>query len=148
MNWFDPIEQRIVNWRRWRQTLSSVNSADSLLDVQNFWYSAPLRKVSKLNDQIETWPDPWRLLDNMSYCERMKALGMFYTTALVPHLLLLKPELHLMYDSVGDRFTVVSLDSGRYVLNFNPNSVVNTQSINTEYQILARYYPTDFKSLL
>lgn len=146
MFWFEPIEQKIVQWRRWRQQLAQ-EIPSCLQQIQDFWYSAPTRKISKLTDSPESWPDPWKLFDNMSYCERMKALGMFYTVCLTPRCVLLKPELHLMYDSVGDRFTVVTLDSGNYVLNFNPQTLVNTQSISTEYQILARYYSTDFKSL-
>lgn len=147
MFWFDPIEQKIVQWRRWRQTLPT-DVPECLDQVQKFWYTSPLRKVSKLTDSPDTWPDPWQLFDNMSYCERMRALGMFYSVCLIPNCLLLKPELHLMYDSVGDRFTIVTLNSGKYVLNFNPQTVVNTESISTEYQLLSRYYPTDFKSLL
>lgn len=147
MFWFEPIEQKIISWRRWRQTLPT-NMPECLQQIQDFWYTTPLRKISKLSDSLESWPDPWQLFENMSYCERSRALGMFYTVSLTPQCVLLKPELHLMYDSVGDRFTIVSLDSGSYILNFNPQTVVNTQSINAEYQILARYYPTDFKSLL
>jgi len=146
MFWFEPIEQKIIHWRRWRKNLPA--DVELCLDqVQQFWYSAPTRKLSKLTDSLESWPDPWQLFDNMSYCERTKALGMFYTVCLLPHCVQLKPELHLMYDSVGDRFTIVSLDLGRYILNFNPQTVVNTQSISAEYQLLTRYYPSDFKSL-
>ena len=146
MFWFKPIEQKIIHWRRWRQNLP-MDTLACLQQIQEFWYSAPTRKMSKLGDSVESWPDPWQIFDNMSYCERTKALGMFYTVSLIPHCVILKPELHLMYDSVGDRLTLVTLSSGSYVLNFNPHTVVNTQSMSAEYQLLARYYPTDFKSL-
>jgi hypothetical protein len=146
MFWYEPIEQKIVQWRRWRQTLP-VEIDPCLAQIQQFWHTTPTRTVSKLSDAMETWPDPWQLFNNLSYCERSRALGMFYTVCLTPQCAQLKPELHLMYDSVGERFTIVSLDSGRYILNFNSQTVVNTQSISAEYQLLTRYYPTDFKSL-
>jgi hypothetical protein len=147
MNWYQPIEQRILCWRRWRQSLDTDNIEICAQHIQDFWYSSPWRKNSKLSDQPETWPDPWQLFNTMSYCERMRALGMFYTVSLIPQLRLLNPELHLLYDSVGERFTTVSLDSGRCVLNFSTLTVINNQSIGAEYQLLSRYYPTDFKSL-
>ena len=145
MFWYQPIEQRIIHWRNWRKNLPA-DIPSSLQIIQEFWNSAPSRTNSRLSDSAESWPDPWRLFDNLSYCERLKALGMFYTVCLTSQFATLNPELQLMYDSVGDRFTLISLDSGNYILNFIPHTVVNTQSISSEYQLLARYRPTDFKS--
>lgn len=146
MNWYQPQDKLILDWRHWRTALPQ-DPADALLEIQNFWYSAPWRKNSRVSDDAVTWPSPWQLFNNISYCERLRALGMFYTICLTPPLRALNPMLILNYDSVGDRVTSVIVDGGRWILNVDPGKLVNTASISKEYQQLYKYLPQDFTTL-
>lgn len=148
MYWYAPIEQKILTWRKFRQTLQAEkNLAEALIQVQQWWLAAPTRKVSLLNADHSRWPSPWQLFDNLSYCDLSKALGMFYTCALCPEIKQYPIRLQIMYNLAGERVSIVDLDDGKYILNFNEQRLVNTDSISTEYQSSAVFTPQDFRTL-
>ena len=74
-------------------------------------------------DEIETWPNPWELLKDNSYCNYARALGMIYT------LLQLGVKnidfVDALYDNRED-VVLVLVDNAKYVLNWYPDSVLNT----------------------
>jgi len=144
MNWYQDVELRITEWRKFRNELQST---EDLIDVQKLWYSAPYKKVSPLLDENDNWPTPWTIFNNMSYCDLAKALGMFYTIALAPKLSKLPLQLNLMHTFEGERICVVSVDNGKFVLNFNKEKIINTSMISDEYQLTTKYVKTDFKLL-
>ena len=146
MHWYQPLDQRILEWRHWRRSLPT-DLAPCLLEIQNWWRTSPWRKVSQLSDDISQWPTPWTLFDNMSYCDGKRALGMFYTMCLIPQLRALKPEIWIMYTAQGERAVIAVLDQGKYVLNFASDKIVNIQNLGDEFQQVLKYYPEDFKTL-
>lgn len=146
MNWYQPLDKRILDWRHWRLALPT-DLEPCLLEIQQWWRSNPCRKVTKLEDDISQWPTPWTIFDNFSYCDGLRSLGMFYTMCLVPHLRALNPEIWIMYTSVGERVIIAVLDQGKYVLNFAEDKIVNIQSVNNEFQQVLKYLPEDFKTL-
>jgi hypothetical protein len=118
-----------------------------LLTVQQWWLNAPTRRVSLLNDDHTRWPSPWQIFDNLSYCDLTKALGMFYTCALCPDIRKHGVRLKLLYNIAGERVSIVDIDNGKYVLNFNDEQIVNTDSISIEYQLSTELIPENFKTL-
>jgi hypothetical protein len=144
-NWYTDPETKVIEWRRFRNSLQGV---DDLIDVQKFWYSAPYKKVSQLHDENDSWPTPWTLFNNMSYCDLSKALGMFYTISLAPKLSKLPLQLNLMHTFEGERICVVSVDNGKYILNFNKEKIINTNNIDDEWQLTSKFVKTDFPLLL
>lgn len=81
---------------------------------------------------IQDWPDPWNLLNDNNYCEYARALGMLYT------LMLLGVQdidfVEIMYDNRDS--VVVLVDNAKYVMNWCPESVLNTDL--TEFKITRR----------
>ena len=146
MHWYQPIEQRIIDWRKFRQSLTGDDIPSDLLAVQQFWYTSPWRKLSQLREDHNSWPTPWNLLESMSYCDLARALGMFYTIKLSPALGHLDANLVIL-DGVADRASIVEIDQGKYILNFNPDKLVNTSCISSEYCQRRVYTPNDFKTL-
>lgn len=146
MNWYQPLDQRIVDWRHWRQTLP-VEVPEALAEIHRFWYTAPFRKKSLFTDDHASWPSPWALFDTMSYCDIMRGLGMFYSICLHPVLGRLQPEFRIYYEATGDRIPVVLIPSTGQVLNFNPDQIVNLQDISAEYQCASKFVPSDFSFL-
>ena len=148
MHWYAPIEQKILTWRKFRQDLQTEPDLEqALVQVQHWWLTAPTRKVSLLNDDHNRWPSPWQLFDNLSYCDLSKALGMFYTCALCPAIKQHLIRLRIMYNPGGERVSIVDADDGKYILNFNEQRLVNTNSISSEYQSSAVFVPQDFRTL-
>lgn len=148
MHWYAPIEQKILTWRKFRQDLQTEPELEqALVQVQQWWLTAPVRRVSLLNDDASRWPSPWQLFDNLSYCDLSRALGMFYTCALCPVIRQHPLQLRILYNPAGERVSIVDLDQGKYILNFNEFSLVNTDSISSEYQPSAVFVPQDFRTL-
>ena len=146
MNWYQPLDKRILEWRRWRLQLPEDIPA-AMLGIQEFWNTAPIKKVTNLTDDQAMWPSPWALFDTQSYCGHLRALGMFYTLCLVPRFRQLNPEIWILYNTVGERMVIAVADQGQYVLNFHPIHVVNIQSVTAEPQQIIKFYPEDFKKL-
>jgi hypothetical protein len=68
------------------------------------------------------WPDPWQLLSDNVYCDLARALGILYTISLLDRADMADAELVLTED--GDNLVQVAKE--KYILNWNPDSVVNT----------------------
>ena len=148
MHWYLPIEQKILTWRGFRQSLQTEqNLSESLLQIQQWWLTAPIRRVSLLNDDHARWPSPWQLFDNLSYCDLSRCLGMFYTCALCPEIKQHPITLRILYSAEGERVSIVDVDDGKYILNFNEQKLVNTSSISSEYQSAVVFVPQDFRTL-
>jgi hypothetical protein len=147
MHWYQSIEQKILSWRAFRNGLTGQNPLEDLLAVQQFWYGSPWRKVSLLRDDHESWPDPWHLLESPSFCDLSRSLGMFYTINLSPGLKHLDAQLIVLYSVDGERTGIVEIDQGKYILNFNPDQLVNTDSVNKEFNQRMVFTTKDFKAL-
>ena len=65
MNWYQPLDKRIMEWRRWRLQLPE-DTAAAMLEIQEFWKTATIKKVTKLTDDQAMWPSPWALFDTHS----------------------------------------------------------------------------------
>lgn len=75
-----PFEERIVTWSRFRATLET--SADPISDVINFWNDVPLASRNLDPFDMTTWPDPWEMIEENSYCEFGRLLAIAYTLKL------------------------------------------------------------------
>lgn len=146
MSWYQPLDQRILEWRRWRINLPA-DTEPCLNEIQQWWQSSPWRKNTKLTDDINHWPTPWTIFDNLSYCDGLRALGMFYTVCLIPRLRALNPEIWIMYSPQGERMVITVLDNGRHILNLSPGVACDCQTIKAEFPQIIKYCPQDFKTL-
>ena len=74
------FEDRIRVWPDFRASLSSdPNPIQSAID---FWNQAPyaIRNIDPYDNG--TWPDPWQMIEENSYCEYTKTLAIVYTLQL------------------------------------------------------------------
>jgi hypothetical protein len=76
---------------------------------------------------VDTWPNPWNLLNDNNYCYYARGLGMVYTL-----LLLGINDIDFVegIDDNTDTVIVILVDNAKYVLNGNPDSVLNTDLTN------------------
>lgn len=76
---------------------------------------------------MDTWPNPWELISDNDFCLYGRALGMVYT------LLLLGVENIDFVEAIDDNeedVVLVLVDNAKYVLNWCPDSVVNTDLVD------------------
>lgn len=139
--WSLRVNDRLNKWKEFRQTLSGLPLEQAVAEVNNMWSTAPYVNYYLSPDDIKTWPDPWELLAENFYCELAKALGIVYTIYFTSHKNI-PMEIRVYYDyEAKDRYNVVWLDNGKYILNYWPYEIVNTKQItkNKEIKMLHRY---------
>lgn len=121
----DRYEERLAHWAHLRS--STAEDTEFLFAVNHFWMMAP-STPRWLHWQDQTvWPDPWELLNNSAYCEVAQCLGIAYTIILAdrPHLLA-NTSIKQLTGS-GLEANIVTVDSGKYVLNWDLHSVTNIE---------------------
>jgi len=119
-----PFEQRLSEWSTLRQTLADTPLEKMCVDVDAFWQQCPLNAHYLHIHDMKVWPGPWQLLHDNTYCYYARALGIIYTL-----LLLGIKDVDLLsatdYNNVD--VVLVVVDNAKYVLNYWPQSVLNTR---------------------
>ena len=138
--WNLRINERLFEWKDFRHNIDSLPLERALVEVNNLWSSAPFVTYYLNSDAPETWPDPWTLLAENYYCDLAKALGILYTIYFTSHK---SNNMSLcVYYNYKDkvRSNLVSIDHGKYILNYWPCEIVNTKQIENEQMKLLYSY--------
>lgn len=115
---------RLRAWHVLKESLQDADMETICIEVDKFWQKCPLVNHYLHPADIVDWPTPWELLSDNNYCLYARALGMAYT------LLLLGIENIDFVDAIDDNsenVCLVLVDDAKYVLNYYPNTVVNTK---------------------
>lgn len=116
---------RLRSWHELREKLTETKADIQTIcvEVDRFWQWTPMSNHYLHAADVDTWPTPWELIHDNNYCLYARALGMFYT------LLLLGVNDVDLVEATSDNsedVVLVLVDGAKYVLNYNPNSVLNT----------------------
>jgi hypothetical protein len=144
--WNLRVSDRLTQWKDFRHKLSDLPLSKAIAEVNAMLSTAPFVTYYLAPDRPEEWPDPWALLAENYYCDVAKALGIMYTIYFTSH----KSEhmeLGIYYDYQAKiRSNVVSVDHGKYILNYWPYEIVNTQLIEEkQLQLLYSYTTKDLQ---
>lgn len=118
-------ETRLRSWYDLRNRIEQSDTQNKCIEIDNWWQNAPLVNHHLHILDSETWPDPWELLVENTYCAVARALGMCYTLLLVG---ITDIELVEATDKNGEDVVLVLVDRAKYVLNYWPDTVVNNYS--------------------
>ena len=125
MNTFQlNYEARLKNWHELRAELKDKKIEEIAVKVDEFWQRCPIMNHYLHPVDIDTWPDPWELISDNSYCVYARALGMIYT------LLLLGVDTIDLVEAKDDNsedVVIVLVDNAKYVLNYWPDTVLNNK---------------------
>ena len=134
MNIFQSsYDNRLQSWYNLRNQIKSFDLGQKCIEVDNWWQKAPLVNHHLHLLDIDSWPGPWELLVENTYCTVARALGMCYTLLLLD---VTDIEIVEATDSNGEDVVLVLVDSAKYVLNYWPDMVVNINS--TDFTIKRR----------
>lgn len=120
--WPSTFDARLASWNLLRQQCQNLPIKLCLEKINHWWFQAPWRPYYLHWDDQPTWPDPWQLLSDNVYCEVARGLGILYTITLLERADLAPASL-VLTDS-GHNLVLVAEE--KYILNWEPNSVVNT----------------------
>ncbi len=130
--WAKTFAGRLESWYSMRQQCRDLPAEFALELVNSWWFTTPWQPYYLDWLDLETWPDPWQLLSDNVYCDLARALGILYTISLLDRADLTDATLVLSQD--GHNLVVV--DKSKYILNWNPDTVVNTsQTIEIHRQL-------------
>lgn len=88
-----PYEEQLVLWREFREGLKT--SEDPVQDTIDFYSSFPTVRMNTDPYDMETWPTPWELLQENSYCNYCILLGICYTIQLSERFKGTPAEIHI-----------------------------------------------------
>lgn len=149
MIWHDiSCRDRILKWREWRNTLSTLTLDECLNEVATAWAKAPVVNHYLIPDDFNEWPDPWNLINDNIYCDLGIALGMFYTLSLCDNLNVRDNIRIEIYKSSDGWTNLCSVDDGLYMLNWAQRAVVNKSTIPNLGNPIFSYSKIDLTSKL
>jgi hypothetical protein len=131
---------RLRAWHELKENLIGKDINHICVEVDKFWQHCPMRNHYLHPDDIESWPNPWELLNDNEFCYYARALGMVYTLFLLG---IKDVDIVEAVDYNNNEVVLVLVDNAKYVLNYWPNTVVNnslseftvTKRINTQILI-------------
>ena len=144
--WNLRVNDRLAEWKDFRNELSHLPLDQAIPKLNEMWSTAPYVTYYLDPSEPHTWPDPWQLLAENYYCNVAKALGILYTIYFTSHRTN-DLELRVYYDYKDkERYTVVYMDQGKYILNYWPYEIVNTELIEEkQLQLLYQYSSKDLQ---
>ena len=116
---------RLRFWTDLRQNLETADLETICVEVDRFWQQVPLSAHYLHPDDVEEWPTPWELINDNNFCLYARALGILYTLMLLG---IKNVDLVEALDDNKVEVVLVLIDDAKYVMNYWPNSVVNTKS--------------------
>ena len=139
-------EDRLRSWRDFRSTLDSLPLDQALIQTAEFWTNAPFTPYHLDPDAVDTWPDPWTLIDENVYCDLAKCLGIVYTVLLTTHRTNLEIEIGIYEDPVNHHeYNLACFDQGKYILNMIDGTVVNIKQVNKTLTLKRRITAVELK---
>lgn len=144
--WNLRTNDRLSEWKDFRHKISDLPLEKALAETNQLWSTAPFVTYYLDPSEPNTWPDPWTLLAENYYCDVAKALGILYTIYFSSHKHI-DMQIRLYYDYKDkNRYNVVWLDGGKYILNYWPYEIVNTEQVEEkQLQLLYQYSSTDLQ---
>ena len=122
-------ESKLIAWREFRNELA--NWPEDIERVAKKWSLAPTVNNCLSFDNPKYWPDPWTLINDGIYCDISIALGMFYTLyySNYPFKQYMRIECY-KNERHHEMLNLVSLEQGKYMLNYHHGRSVNILSLN------------------
>jgi hypothetical protein len=136
--WPATFAARLDSWNQLRDQCQNLSALSALEDINSWWFQSPWRPYYLHWDDQNTWPDPWQLLSDDIYCEVARGLGILYTVTLLDRADLAPASLILTADGTN----LVQVGREKYILNWEANTVVNT---NLEFTIQRQYQQQHIK---
>jgi hypothetical protein len=127
--WSKTFDHRLKEWYTLRQDVLDSDVETTLTTINSWWHRTPWTPYYLHWDEVEKWPDPWQLLDDNVFCTISRGYGSLCTIALLNRWEIYRADLIQTTD--GNNLVVIN--DGDYILNWDKDSVLNTNiSLNVE----------------
>ena len=123
--WPADYQARLDQWVHLRRESTGHDLETCLLRVNDWWQQTPWRPYYLHWDDHQSWPNPWDLLADNTYCDLARALGIVYTLLLIDH-----EKVDEIALAETDESNLVLVNDGKYILNWAPGEMLNIHSTN------------------
>lgn len=123
MIWPKSYQQRLQAWVDLRESCADIDLQEALTKINLWWQASPWRPYYLHWDDRQDWPDPWELLAENFYCDIARTLGILYTVRLLE-----RADCADACMVGADQGNLVLVQSGKYIINWNNQLVVNIAS--------------------
>lgn len=120
--WPNNFADRLESWNQLRIRAQTLPLSDALTAINQWWFTSPWKSYYLHWDDQPNWPDPWQLLSDNVYCDLARALGILYTISMLDRADMAPADLILTEDG----YNLVQVAKEKYILNWEPDAVVNT----------------------
>lgn len=115
-------EDRLRLWHDFRESL--LTSSDPVQAAIDFWNEVPLSPRNIDPYDKDTWPDPWQMIEENSYCEFTRTLAVVYTLKLTEQFKDWQPVFTIGLDKANSRlYYMCSLNDS--VIGVDPEKSVH-----------------------
>lgn len=121
------VEDRLREWRGFRTGLGYVEGDDRIRLVVNYFAQAPYGSRTLDYYSPTTWPSPWEILHNESYCKSSLSLLMYYTLNMSEEF---SDPLELWLIDDGEDRYLVPVISNQNILNYELGQISTVQDLN------------------
>jgi hypothetical protein len=115
-------DTRLRSWYELRAQIEGTLIQNKCVEIDEFWQKAPLVNHYLHTLDVSSWPGPWDLLVENTYCTVARALGICYTLLLTG---VNDIELVEATDNNGEDVVLVLVDSAKYICNYWPDTVLS-----------------------
>jgi hypothetical protein len=144
MNWNTiPNEERLRLWKKLRHDIESLPCEERLNKIAEFCAYVPIGSRSVDYYDPQSWPSPWEILFNGSFCTSSTSILIFYTLELITPPTPI--ELWLVEDD-DDIFLLPVIDN-QYVLNYELGKVNRYPEIQDRFKVLLKYTKAQIKTI-
>jgi len=105
-------ETRLQSWFDLRTNIEKSTTKEKCIAIDDWWQNAPLVNHHLHILDSDSWPGPWELLVDNTYCTVARALGICYTLLLVGENNI---DLVEATDKMGEDLVLVLVDNAKYV---------------------------------
>lgn len=121
------FDYRLREWKCLRLEILRENTEVACVHVDKWWQQAPLINHHLHPLDPDSWPDPWTILSENTYCTLTRAIGICYTMLMSSF-----TEIKLVQatDEYGDEHNLVVVGFAKYILNYHPNTVLSNSFNN------------------
>lgn len=121
--WPGSFEARLLDWRQVRDSSADQDLESALLSINDWWQHSPWRPYYLHWDDRPTWPGPWDLLADNTFCDLARALGILYTIVLIG-----RKDVHTVELVQTEESNLVLVNNGKYILNWSLGQLLNIDS--------------------
>lgn len=131
--------ERLAAWREFRRDQTSLSLNEQLKNTVNLWKTSCLGNTHYDYYNIDDWPSPWELIQDDSYDDFGKALGMAWTLVMIDDDKIKNLKLSSYKDLDRSSFYHVVHVEDKFILNYQFDKVSTKAQLPKTASLLCEY---------